>query len=327
MARETSTPNAHGARYRDRLPQLDDELMLTDGGIETTLIFHDGLDLPLFAAFDLLKDGAGTAALLRYYDSSATIAQEHGVGLVLESPTWRANPDWATQLGYTLDRLDFVNRQSIALLEAIRDSYETDRTPVVISGCVGPRGDGYVAGALMTAEEAEAYHVIQIGTFAGTAADMVCAITMTYAEEAIGVARAARANGMPVAISFTLETDGRLPSGQPLAEAIAQVDDETGGGPDYFMINCAHPTHFEDVLEPGAPWLDRIRGLRANASRKSHAELDESTELDEGDPVELATQYQALGARLPSLTVLGGCCGTDHRHVGEICTAWVASRN
>jgi S-methylmethionine-dependent homocysteine/selenocysteine methylase len=327
MARETSTPNAHGARYRDRLPQLDDELMLTDGGIETTLIFHDGLDLPLFAAFDLLKDGAGTAALLRYYVSYATIAQEHGVGLVLESPTWRANPDWATQLGYTLDRLDFVNRQSIALLEAIRDSYETDRTPVVISGCVGPRGDGYVAGALMTAEEAEAYHVIQIGTFAGTAADMVCAITMTYAEEAIGVARAARANGMPVAISFTLETDGRLPSGQPLAEAIAQVDDETGGGPDYFMINCAHPTHFEDVLEPGAPWLDRIRGLRANASRKSHAELDESTELDEGDPVELATQYQALGARLPSLTVLGGCCGTDHRHVGEICTAWVASRN
>jgi S-methylmethionine-dependent homocysteine/selenocysteine methylase len=313
--------------HRSELPQLKGDLFLTDGGLETTLIFHRGIDLPAFAAFDLLKDEQGTEALRRYYAPYAELAREHGVGLVLESPTWRANPDWATQLGYTLDRLDFVNRQSIALLEAIRDSYETDRTPVVISGCVGPRGDGYVAGALMTAEEAEAYHVIQIGTFAGTAADMVCAITMTYAEEAIGVARAARANGMPVAISFTLETDGRLPSGQPLAEAIAQVDDETGGGPDYFMINCAHPTHFEDVLEPGAPWLDRIRGLRANASRKSHAELDESTELDEGDPVELATQYQALGARLPSLTVLGGCCGTDHRHVGEICTAWVASRN
>ena len=327
MARETSTPNAHGARYRDRLPQLDGELMLTDGGIETTLIFHDGLDLPLFAAFDLLKDGAGTAALLRYYDSYATIAQEHGVGLVLESPTWRANPDWAEQLGYSLDRLDFVNRQSIALLEAIRDGYEDDRTPVVISGCVGPRGDGYVPGALMTAEEAEGYHAVQIGTFADTAADMVCAITMTYAEEAIGVTRAARANGMPVAISFTLETDGRLPSGQPLAEAIARVDDETDGGPDYYMINCAHPTHFEDVLEPGAPWLDRIRGLRANASRKSHAELDESTELDEGDPVELATQYQALGKRLTALTVLGGCCGTDHRHVGEICSAWTTSPN
>jgi S-methylmethionine-dependent homocysteine/selenocysteine methylase len=327
MALDNATPNASPARYRDHLPQLDGGLMITDGGIETTLIFHDGLDLPLFASFVLLDDAAGAAALRRYFDSYAAIAAEHGVGLVLESPTWRANPDWAQQLGYSLDELDRLNRTSIALLEAVRDAHAADVEPFVISGCVGPRGDGYVAGELMTAEEAEAYHATQISTFAGTAADMVCAITMTYAQEAIGVTRAARANGMPVAISFTLETDGRLPSGQALADAIAQVDDEADGGPDYYMINCAHPSHFEDVLEPGAPWLDRIRGLRANASRMSHAELDEATELDEGDAVELAAEYRALGARLRSLTVLGGCCGTDHRHVGEICTAWVPSRN
>jgi S-methylmethionine-dependent homocysteine/selenocysteine methylase len=318
MATATLKP----ARYRHRLPQVDGELMITDGGIETTLIFHEGLELPLFAAFDLLKDDEGTAALRRYYDTYAAIARERGVGIVLESATWRANPDWARELGYTLEQLDGFNRKAIALLEAIRADYDDRLEPIVISGCVGPRGDGYAAGDAMSAEQAEAYHKTQVRTFAETAADMVCAITMTYAEEAIGVTRAAQVVGLPVAISFTLETDGRLPSGQPLSEAIDQVDREAGGGPDYFMINCAHPTHFEDVLEPGASWLDRIRGLRANASRKSHAELDEATDLDDGDPAELGAQYRALGARLRSLTVLGGCCGTDHRHVDEICAGW-----
>lgn len=313
------------ARYREQLPQLGGELLITDGGIETTLIFHEGLDLPHFAAFHLLQSDEGTAALRRYFDAYAAIAREHGVGLVLESPTWRANPDWAQAIGYRPDELDQANRKAIALLEEVRDDHETHASPVVISGCVGPRDDGYAPGATMSANEAEAYHAKQVGVFSDSAADMVCAITMTYADEAIGVTRAARSAGMPVAISFTLETDGRLPSGQPLADAIAQVDGETGGGPDYFMINCAHPTHFEDVLELGARWTGRIRGLRANASRLSHAELDESTELDEGDPAELGAQYVALRQRLPALSVLGGCCGTDHRHVGEICAAWLAA--
>jgi S-methylmethionine-dependent homocysteine/selenocysteine methylase len=317
-----ATATLQPARYRHRLPQVDGELMITDGGIETTLIFHEGLELPSFAAFDLLKDDAGVAALRRYYDAYAAIARDRGVGIVLESATWRANPDWAGELGYSLEQLDGFNRKAIALLEAIRADFDEQLAPIVISGCIGPRGDGYAAGTAMSPDEAEAYHSTQIGTFAATAADMVCAITMTYAAEAIGVTRAARGAGMPVAISFTVETDGRLPSGQPLAEAIDQVDREADGGPDYFMINCAHPTHFEDVLEPGAPWLDRIQGLRANASRKSHAELDEATDLDDGDPAELGAQYRALGARLRSLTVLGGCCGTDHRHVDEICAGW-----
>jgi S-methylmethionine-dependent homocysteine/selenocysteine methylase len=300
--------------------------LLTDGGLETALIFHDGLELPLFAAFDLLKDEVGVGALRRYYDRYAEIARDHGVGLVLESPTWRANPDWAEQLGYGRDALEAVNRKSIGLMEGIRAAYEADVAPIVISGCVGPQGDGYSPAMTMTAAQAQAYHATQIGTFAGTAADMITAITMTYVEEAIGVTRAAREVGMPVAISFTLELDGRLPSGQSLADAIEQVDRETDGGPDYYMINCAHPTHFGDVLTSGAPWLDRIRGLRANASRMSHAELDEAPVLDEGDPVELGEQYVELGKRLRAVSVLGGCCGTDHRHVAEIAAAWVAAR-
>ncbi|MEJ7566928.1 MAG: homocysteine S-methyltransferase family protein [Gaiellaceae bacterium] len=308
---------------RERLPQLDGGVFLTDGGIETTLIFHHDLELPAFAAFSLLEDDEGTDELRRYYAPYALLAREHGVGLVLESPTWRANPDWARELGYSLERLDELNRKAVALMEELRAEYAGEQ-PIVISGCVGPQGDGYAPDSMLTPDAAEGYHAVQIGTFADTAADMVTAITMTYVEEAIGVARAAAAVGLPSAISFTLETDGRLPSGQALGEAIQQVDDATGRTPAYYMINCAHPTHFEHVLDPGAAWSERIHGLRTNASTKSHAELDEAEELDEGDPADLAARHGALRSRLPRVNVLGGCCGTDHRHVGAICDAWLA---
>jgi S-methylmethionine-dependent homocysteine/selenocysteine methylase len=310
--------------YRQHLPQLDGGLFLTDGGIETTLIFHEGLDLPAFAAFALLKDEEGTDALRRYYEPYAALAREHGVGFVLESPTWRASPRWAGELGYSEGELDALNRKAIALMEEIRDSLGSTGAPVVISGCVGPQDDGYSPTTKLTAAAAQDYHATQIATFGDTAADMVTAITMTYVDEAIGIARAAAQSELPVVISFTLETDGRLPSGQALGEAIAEVDDETDGAPAYFMVNCAHPTHFDGVIGAHEPWHDRIRGLRANASTMSHAELDEATELDAGDPVDLGARYAALKARLPGLNVLGGCCGTDHRHVGEACAAWLA---
>jgi S-methylmethionine-dependent homocysteine/selenocysteine methylase len=310
--------------YRERLPQLDGGLFLTDGGIETTLIFHHGLELPLFAAFTLLEDDEGTEQLRLYYAPYAILAREHGVGLVLESPTWRANPDWALQLGHSLERLDALNRKGIALMEELRAEYQGAQ-PIVISGCIGPQGDGYAPETTMTAEEAEAYHAVQIATFADTAADMVTAITMTYADEATGVARAAQKAGLPSVISFTVETDGRLPSGQSLGDAIAEVDGATGSAPAYYMINCAHPTHFEEVLADGGEWTARIRGLRTNASTKSHAELDEAEELDEGDPADLGARHATLRAHLPNVNVLGGCCGTDHRHVGEICAAWSAA--
>jgi S-methylmethionine-dependent homocysteine/selenocysteine methylase len=309
-------------RHRQHLPQLNGGLFVTDGGIETTLIFHEGLELPAFAAFDLLKDAEGTQALRRYYEPYAELACGRAVGLVLESPTWRASPRWAAEIGYTEQELDQLNRKAIALMEDLRDEYESDQTPVVISGCVGPHDDGYDPVERLSASAAHDYHSTQIATFSETAADMVTAITMTYADEAVGLTRAAIAAGMPAVISFTVETDGRLPSGQTLGEAVEQVDSETDRGTAYFMINCAHPAHFESVLEAAEPWQHRIRGLRANASTKSHAELDEATELDEGDPVDLGARYAALAEKLPRLNVLGGCCGTDHRHVREICEAW-----
>lgn len=307
--------------YRNRLPQLDDALFTTDGGLETTLIFHDGIDLPYFAAFDLLKDDDGIARLRAYFDRYAAIAREHGLGIVLESPTWRASADWGARLGYDAATLADANRKAIGLLLEVRKAWETPDTRVVISGNLGPRGDGYRPDVRMDAAEAEAYHAVQIRTFAETDADMVAAFTLNYVEEAIGVAAAAKAASMPVALSFTVETDGRLPSGDSLEHAIETTDEATAGYPAYYMINCAHPTHFESVLRTGGGWRERIRGLRANASKRSHAELDESTELDTGDPYELAEQYRALRALLPRLNVVGGCCGTDHRHVAAICSA------
>jgi S-methylmethionine-dependent homocysteine/selenocysteine methylase len=309
------------ARYRSALPQLEGGLFLTDGGIETTLIFHEGLELPDFAAFLLLKSPEGEAALARYFRTYAEIARRAVAGLVLESATWRASSDWGRRLGYSKEALAAANRRAIELLERLRDEYASKAVPVVISGCVGPRGDGYVVERAMTAAEAEAYHREQIETFASTAADMVTAITMTSAPEAIGVARAARKAGMPAAIAFTVETDGRLPSGQPLGEAVEEVDRETSGSPAYYMLNCAHPSHFEGALPAGARWVGRVRGIRANASRKSHAELNESTELDAGNPEELGRDYARLRAAHPRLNVFGGCCGTDHRHVEAIADA------
>jgi len=305
-----------GSKYRARLPQPEGGVFLTDGGIETVLIFHEGLDLPAFAAFDLLKDRSGTEALRSYYAPYLSLARERGLGFVLESPTWRASPRWAGELGYDGGELDQLNRRAIALMEELRAEYETAEMPVVISGCIGPQDDGYQPAALLSPEEARAYHCLQIATLADTAADMVTAMTLTYADEALGLTRAAVEHGMPVVIGFTLETDGRLPSGQPLGEAIEQVDDGTGGAPEYYMLNCAHPTHV-------ASGHERVRALRANASQLSHAELDEAEELDEGDPGELAAGYVALSSKLPRLSVLGGCCGTDHRHVEAIRDAWL----
>lgn len=307
--------------YRKHLPQLDDTLYMTDGGLETTLIFHDGVDLPHFASFTLLDSEAGIERLRSYFERYIDIARAQGVGIVLEAPTWRANPDWGRLLGYDEVALASVNRRAIALLADIRAAWETPASRIVISGNLGPRGDGYRADARMSAAEAHAYHAPQIRTFAHTDADMVAAFTLNYVDEAIGIVEAAKDAAMPVAISFTLETDGRLPSGDTLADAIRRTDEATAGYPVYYMINCAHPTHFESVLREDGAWRARIRGLRANASKRSHAELDESTELDVGNPHELGEQYRALRTLLPRLNVVGGCCGTDHRHVAAICSA------
>lgn len=305
------------------LPLASDGYFLTDGGIETTLIFHDGIDLPLFASFVLLETEDGRRALTEYFERHIAVARAHGLGFILESPTWRSSRDWARKLGYSDADLDKINAEAIYLMRTLRNRHEDTVSPLLISGCVGPRGDGYVPGELMSATQARDYHAPQITVMANAGADMVTAITMNNTPEATGITLAAKDRGVPVAIAFTVETDGKLATGQTLADAIREVDAATGGYPIYFMVNCAHPDHFAHVLQDGSDWLERIGGVRANASRMSHAELDESEVLDDGNPTELGEDYRRLMKLLPNLRVMGGCCGTDHRHVdamGRACT-------
>ena len=305
------------------LPQLaGDRIFLADGGLETTLVFHRGIDLPDFAAFPLLDDEAGRAALREYFGGYLAVAREQDAGFLLDTPTWRANPDWGARLGYDAAALDRVNRAAVAFAGELRAAAGATPAPILVNGVVGPRGDGYAPENLMTPAAAGAYHAPQVAALAAAGADMVTAVTMTHPGEAIGVAAAAAAAGVPVAISFTVETDGRLPNGQELGDAIEETDAATDGAAAYYMVNCAHPSHFADTLAGGGAWRERIAGLRPNASVKSHAELDAATELDEGDPATLGKEGAALRELLPGVTVLGGCCGTDERHVAAVAAGW-----
>lgn len=309
------------ARFRDALPQLGPDVFLTDSGLETDLLFNQGVDLPQFAAFPLLNNSEGTDRLRTYFGAHAAVAAQANVGFVLEAATWRANADWGALLGFDEQALDEVNRQAVELLVDVRHEFAGMGHAYPISGCLGPRGDAYRPDHLMTPDEAGIYHRPQIETLADTEADLVSALTLTYSAEAVGIALAARDTGMPVVLSFTVETDGTLADGTTLADAIRLVDAATETYPAYYMIHCAHPSHFATVLDGDDTWTARIRGVRANASSKSHAELDDATELDSGDPVSFGRDYAELRSHFPHLTVLGGCCGTDLRHIQQVATA------
>lgn len=314
------------AKYRHNLPQLSSDIFMTDGGVLTTMIFKERTNTPYHSVFPLLYTDEGYQILLRYNTTYAALARKYEVGLVLESDSWHANSDWGEKLGYTAEDLVKADQKAIQLLYEVREKYETPNTPIVICGCVGPRGDGYEPTRIMSVKEAEEYHLPQIKSLSEAGADMVSVATMNYVEEALGFVKAAQSVSIPVVVSFTVETNGNLPSGQSLKDAIERIDKETNNGPVYYMINCAHPVHFRDILVPTESWTRRIRGIRANASKKSHAELNECETLDEGDPMELGDELGKLVGRLENLIVVGGCCGTDEKHVEEIIKRSIQSR-
>jgi homocysteine S-methyltransferase len=312
------------SRYRNNLPQLSGELYLTDAGVETDLIFNHGIEIREFASHTLLPDVVGREALANYFRGFLALANEYDAGCILDSQTWKAHMHWANDLGEDEEFLQKANEESIRFIKGLRDEFSDNEKPVVLNAAIGPQGDAYAPEAEVAAEQAEDYHSKQLGWLAATDVDMVTAMTFTQSDEAIGVVRAANKVGLPSVVSFTVETDGKLPTGQPLGEAIQAVDEATDNAAAYFMVNCAHPDHFFHVLI-NSEWAHRIHGIRCNASRLSHAELDESEVLDHGDPVELAEQYRSLAGRMPWLNVFGGCCGSDLRHVTQIAAA-VASR-
>lgn len=305
--------------HESSLPHQGDKIFIADGGLETTFIFLKNIDLPEFAAFDLLNSDSGINGLRDYYQDYIDIALRNKLGLILDTPTWRASTGWGNKLGYAPADIREYNLSSVSLMKNIREGNVTEDSPMIINGAIGPQDDGYNPTQLLSADEAEQYHGHQVEALADAGVDMITAVTMTYAEEAIGITRAAQSLGVPVAISFTVETDGYLPNGMSLKDAIETVDSTTDSAPAYYMINCAHPSHFDHVLKNDARWMDRIVGLRANASCMSHAELDEAEELDDGNPVEFGQSYAELNQLLKNLRVFGGCCGTDHRHISEVC--------
>ena len=312
------------ARYREDLPQLASPMVwFTDSGLETDLIFHEGFDLPLFASFTLLGNKVGAGALRNYYIRHIQVAQDAQTGFLFESPTWRASIAWASQLGFDEAAVAEINRRAIDLMVQLREEVGEASGPMVISGAIGPRDDAYNPAQLVSTDEAESYHSAQIKTLAGTEADLLTALTLTNTAEAIGIARAAQKTRMPVVISFTVETDGVLPDGSTLRDAILAVDSATDSYPAYYGINCAHPTHFRRTLGANEDWTSRIKMIRANASRQSHAELDEAETLDDGDPEELGREYAEIRERFPQVNVLGGCCGTDVRHMRSISRACI----
>lgn len=288
-----------------------------DAGLETAMIFHEGFELPEFASFVLLEDTKGRDALARWFDGFVELARKGGTGFVLDTATWRANMGWAGALGLDEAGVVRANTEAVAFARTWRARHESPDLPILINGVVGPSGDGYRVEVGRAVDEAERIHTPQVRALAAAGVDMLTAVTMTHVEEAIGVGRAAKAAGLPHILSFTVETDGNLPSGQDLQAALADVEMATGGSALFYMVNCAHPTHFAHRLE--GPMRDRIGGLRANASRLSLAELDEATVLDDGNPIEFGSDYAALGALLPGLRIIGGCCGSDHRHVAAAC--------
>lgn len=302
------------------LPNESDDVFLTDGGLETTLIFLEGFELPYFAAFDLLQNPEGYAAIKDYYSRYLKIAKKYKTNFILESPTWRANPDWIEKIGYHGNQLYELNAKAVNLLADLRAEFENEIDSILISGCIGPRGDGYAPDNSMTIEEAQHYHSQQIKALSQTPVDFISALTMNYLEEAIGIVKAAASFDLPVVISYTVETDSKLPTGMSLKDAITKVDENVNVPPLYYMINCAHPTHFLKELKEheNEEWIKRIKGIRANASCKSHAELDEATELDRGEPKELGEAYKKMKDYFPHLNVFGGCCGTDEEHIVEI---------
>jgi len=308
--------------YRKQLPQATGGLFLTDAGLETDLIFNHGIEIREFAAHTLLSDANGRSALANYLRGFLRLANECDAGLILDSPTWKAHAHWAADLGESLSELEEANHDAIRFIRSLRDEFTANSKPIVLNGVLGPRGDAYAPDAKLAAREAENYHSQQVGWLAGTDVDMITGLTFTQSGEAIGLIRAAQKAELPVVISFTVETDGSLPTGQALGDAISIVDDATDSGAAYFMVNCAHPEHFSNKLSD-AEWGRRIRGLRCNASRLSHAELDECEELDAGNPEELSRQYEDILSTMPWINVFGGCCGTDLRHVSRIAHAVV----
>lgn len=292
-----------------QLPLEGNKTFLVYAGTGTDLIFNHGVELPGFASFPLLEEPGTRVILAGQMQALVDLAREMNVGCILDAPTWMANADRAAPLGYDAERLAEVNKDAVSLMEDVRQA--SARDDVLVSACIGPRYDPYADIPPVPVEDARQYHAAQMQSLKDTSVDLVTAYTFNRPSEAAGCILAARDADLPIIMSLVVETDGCLADGTKLVDGIDQIDAATDSAALFFMVNCAHPTHFAGAIGNHP----RLRGLVANASSCSHAELDEADELDEGDPIELGKQIAAIAQQNPSIQVFGGCCGTDMRHL------------
>lgn len=308
------------------LPSPNGPIFLTEAGIETYIEYKMGFPLKHFCLFDLLNNPRATAAITDYYRNLLDVAKTHKTGMILCGLHYRASPDWGALMEYTPEALAEINIRAVKLLQSLADAYRSDSLPVLISACIGPRGDAYQLNQTLTVESAEAYHTIQIQTVKDAGADIITALTLNSVDEAIGITKAAQTIGIPVVISFTVDETSRLKTGPSLKQAIEQTDAATNAGPTYYMLNCSHPVDFEPALEPGN-WITRLNGIRPNASALDKGTLCKLGHLEEGDPIALGQQMGTLASRFPHISVWGGCCGTDAVHINEIAKNVLATRS
>ena len=305
---------------QDFPPRAAGRLYLTEGGTETEVLYKWGFELPEFAMFPLLDDPKADSVIEGMFDRYFEAAEATGAGMLLNAHDYRASPDWASKLGYSAEQLTDFQHRVIGFLDAMRTKYRGRVDPVYVAGCIGPRGDAYGTGGEITEEEAEAYHAVQINNLKGTAADMVIAVTFSNIAEAVGVIRAAAAAKMPIGVSFNIGPDGRLRSGPTLAEAITATDAATEGKAAWFGTNCAHPIEFAPALADPGDWRKRLRYVRPNAAKTDKLALCKLGHLEDGDPVELGNEMAEALREFPSVDIVGGCCGTDERHLKEVST-------
>jgi homocysteine S-methyltransferase len=299
------------------LPQLNGHLMTSGGGFETWMQYVDGFTLRHFCGFELLNDKRGEACLRDYHRKLVEAAVANGFGVINEGVHYRASRDWGALTGYSREGLEEINIRGIEFYRDFAREYGSAETPMLVGGVIGPRGDAYNIGRTPDAAEAEDYHSEQIATFRKAGASHITAMTFSSVEEAIGLARAAKAAEMPVVVSFIVGRGGRLLGGETIEEAFTRVDAATGSAPAYYMINCTHPTEFVPGLTDGV-WTKRLGGFLPNAVAMETLDLCKLGHLEDGDPAELGGQMAELAKWFPHVNVWGGCCGTDGRHIGEI---------
>lgn len=299
-------------------PPREGVFYLTEGGQETEIMYRHGHKLPDFAMYPLFARPQAMADVRDMYRRYLETAVRHGFVALMGGLDYRASPDWASKLGFDAQALADVQLRCIDLLREFAKPFEPELPDVLIVGIVGPRGDAYSLNRTITAAEAEDYHSTQLATLKRAGVDLVSAMTFNNTEEAIGVARAAAGLGLPLAISFTLDSTSRLKSGPTVRQAITTVDAATGDArPDFYGINCSHPHEFTPALEPG-DWMQRVRSFRPNAAMMEKQQLCQIGHLVDGDPQELGAQMGALARRYPHIDVWGGCCGTWDAHLDAI---------